>query len=47
MELVDPQENDFILDVCVAPGTKSLFMAQRVGDLLTACDNSQNQLIRL
>jgi len=46
VELVDPQENDFILDVCAAPGTKSLFMAQRVGSYgrITACDNSQNRI---
>ena len=46
VELVDPQENDFILDVCAAPGTKSLFMAQRVGPhgRITACDNSQNRI---
>lgn len=46
VELVNPQENDFILDVCAAPGTKSLFMAQRVGSYgrITACDNSQNRI---
>ena len=46
VELVDPRENDFILDVCAAPGTKSLFMAQRVGSYgrITACDNSQNRI---
>ncbi len=46
VELVDPQEKDFILDVCAAPGTKSLFMAQRVGPYgrITACDNSQGRI---
>ena len=46
VELVNPQEKDFILDVCAAPGTKSLFMAQRVGSYgrITACDNSQNRI---
>ena len=46
VELVNPQENDFILDVCAAPGTKSLFMAERVGSYgrITACDNSQNRI---
>ena len=46
VELVNPQKNDFILDVCAAPGTKSLFMAQRVGQggRIFACDNSQKRI---
>jgi 16S rRNA (cytosine967-C5)-methyltransferase len=46
VELVNPQKNDFILDVCAAPGTKSLFMAQRVGQggKIFACDNSQTRI---
>ncbi len=46
VELIDPQENDFILDVCAAPGTKSLFMAQKVGQggKIFACDNSQKRI---
>jgi len=31
IELVDPQEGESILDVCAAPGTKSLLMSQKVG----------------
>ena len=31
VNLVDPQKDEFILDVCAAPGTKSLLMAQKVG----------------
>lgn len=30
-ELVNPQKGDSILDVCAAPGTKSLLMSQKVG----------------
>ena len=43
VELIDPQKNDTILDVCAAPGTKSLFMAQKVGKggRIFACDNNQ------
>ena len=46
VELINPQKNDFILDVCAAPGTKSLFMAQRVGQggRIFACDNSQKRI---
>ena len=46
VELIDPQKNDSILDVCAAPGTKSLFMAQRVGQggRIFACDNSQKRI---
>ena len=46
VELINPQKNDFILDVCAAPGTKSLFMAQRVGKggRIFACDNSQKRI---
>jgi len=31
-ELVKPENGDIILDVCAAPGTKSLLMAQKVGN---------------
>ena len=46
VELINPQKNDSILDVCAAPGTKSLFMAQRVGrgGRIFACDNSQTRI---
>tara|TARA_B100000925_G_scaffold8176_1_gene5824 strand:+ start:338 stop:1681 length:1344 start_codon:yes stop_codon:yes gene_type:complete len=46
VELINPQKNDFILDVCAAPGTKSLFMAQRVGKggRIFACDSSQKRI---
>ncbi len=46
VELIDPQKNDSILDVCAAPGTKSLFMAQKVGHggKIFACDNNQNRI---
>ena len=46
VEIIDPQENDSILDVCAAPGTKSLFMAQKVGKggKIFACDISQKRI---
>ena len=46
VELINPKKNDFILDVCAAPGTKSLFMAQRVGKggRIFACDSSQKRI---
>ena len=46
VNLIDPQKNDYILDVCAAPGTKSLFMAQRVGQggKIFACDNNQARI---
>ena len=46
VELINPQKNDFILDACAAPGTKSLFMAQRVGKggRIYACDNNQTRI---
>ena len=46
VELINPKKNDSILDVCAAPGTKSLFMAQRVGQggKIFACDNSQTRI---
>jgi len=31
VNLLDPQKDEFILDACAAPGTKSLLMAQKVG----------------
>ena len=31
IDLVNPQKGDIILDVCAAPGTKSLLMSQKVG----------------
>ena len=31
VDLINPKKNDIILDACAAPGTKSLYMAQRVG----------------
>ena len=46
VELINPKKNDSILDVCAAPGTKSLFMAQRVGQggRIFACDSSQKRI---
>ncbi len=46
VELINPEKNDSILDVCAAPGTKSLFMAQRVGQggRIFACDNSKKRI---
>ena len=46
VDLIDPQKNDHILDVCAAPGTKSLLMAQRVGKggKIFACDNNQKRI---
>ncbi len=43
VELADLQKNDFVLDACAAPGTKSVFMAQKVGQggRIFACDKSQ------
>ena len=32
MELLDPLKGEIVLDVCAAPGTKSLFIAERVGE---------------
>ena len=32
VELLDPLKGEIILDVCAAPGTKSLFIAERVGE---------------
>ena len=48
VELINPKKNDFILDVCAAPGTKSLFMAQKVGQSgkIFACDKSQTRIDR-
>ena len=32
MEFLDPLKGETVLDVCAAPGTKSLFIAERVGE---------------
>tara|TARA_B100001250_G_scaffold414441_1_gene452857 strand:- start:2010 stop:3326 length:1317 start_codon:yes stop_codon:yes gene_type:complete len=32
VEFLDPNKGEIILDVCAAPGTKSLFIAERVGE---------------
>lgn len=32
VELLDPLKGEIVLDVCAAPGTKSLFIAERVGE---------------
>ena len=32
VELLDPEIGDTVLDVCAAPGTKSLFLAEKVGE---------------
>ena len=46
VDLIDPQKGESILDVCAAPGTKSLFMAQRVGPngTIYASDNNENRV---
>ena len=46
VKLVNPQKNDSILDTCAAPGTKSLFLAQKVGHggRIFASDNSQKRI---
>ena len=46
VNLVDPQKDEFILDVCAAPGTKSLLMAQKVGmnGKIYAYDINQNRV---
>ena len=46
VDLIDPQKGESILDVCAAPGTKSLFMAQRVGPngIIYASDNNKNRV---
>ena len=46
VDCLDADVGDVILDVCAAPGTKSLFMAQRVGQggKIFACDNSQTRI---
>tara|TARA_A100001037_G_scaffold288374_1_gene298918 strand:+ start:6097 stop:7413 length:1317 start_codon:yes stop_codon:yes gene_type:complete len=33
VDFLDPQPGDTVLDVCAAPGTKSLYIAEKVGDL--------------
>jgi len=32
VEVLDPQPGDTVLDVCAAPGTKSLYIAEKVGE---------------
>jgi len=46
VNLVDPQKDEFILDACAAPGTKSLLMAQKVGinGNIDAYDINQNRI---
>ena len=46
INLVDPQKDEVILDVCAAPGTKSLLMAQKVGinGKIYACDKNQKRV---
>ena len=46
VNLVAPQKDEFILDACAAPGTKSLLMAQKVGinGKIHAYDINQNRV---
>ena len=46
IELVNPQKGDIILDVCAAPGTKSLLMSQKVGSYgkIYASDINKNRV---
>ena len=46
IDLVNPQKGDIILDVCAAPGTKSLLMSQKVGSdgKIYASDISRNRV---
>ena len=46
VDLIDPKNGDIILDACAAPGTKSLFMAQRVGlkGKIYASDNNMKRV---
>ncbi len=41
-ELINPVNGDIILDVCAAPGTKSLLMAQKVGNSGKILASDQN-----
>jgi len=46
IDLVNPQKGDIILDVCAAPGTKSLLMSQKVGSdgKIYASDINKNRV---
>ncbi|MEZ4216081.1 MAG: 16S rRNA (cytosine(967)-C(5))-methyltransferase RsmB [Myxococcota bacterium] len=46
VELLDPQPGELVLDVCAAPGTKALAIAERVGDAgrVVACDRHAGRL---
>ncbi len=46
VELIEPQKGESILDVCAAPGTKSLLMAQRVGPdgIIYASDKNESRV---
>ena len=46
IDLVNPKKGDTILDVCAAPGTKSLLMSQKVGSdgKIYASDISRNRV---
>ena len=46
VNLLDLQKDEFILDACAAPGTKSLLMAQKVGvnGKIYACDINQSRV---
>jgi len=46
--LLDPQDNDIILDACAAPGGKSLHLLQLAQNIqLTAIDNNAHRLIKI
>ena len=48
VEFLNPQKGETILDICAAPGTKSLFMAERVGQTgkILASDFDQTRVNR-
>ena len=48
VEFLKPQKGETILDICAAPGTKSLFMAERVGQTgkILASDFDQTRVNR-
>ena len=44
VELLDPLKGEIVLDVCAAPGTKSLFIAERVGEKGRVLASDMDQL---
>jgi 16S rRNA (cytosine967-C5)-methyltransferase len=49
VQMLDPQPDDRILDLCAAPGGKTTYIAQRLNNqaLIVACDTSAPRLARL